>query len=116
MATRVEDAAKCPKCGEVGALKTTTRVEDERTPGKWWDLGEYECATELCVWFGTGWAVQSDENGLVYERPKGERGMDKTFTPMSPDLKAAGRAFLEDIVERDLEEPFDPENPHEIRG
>lgn len=116
MPVRVEEASKCPKCKIVGVLQSTEHIGamDPRGDGKEWDLAAYVCATEGCEWFGTGWAVQSDADGFVFERERGERGMDKTFTTLSPDLKSAGRRYLEDIVNRDLEEPFDPENPHEI--
>lgn len=110
----VEQAAKCPKCGKPGRLNYSAKHTDDN--GVDWDVVAYICDNELCIWLNTGWLVQSDKNGIVYQRDQGERGQDKQFERMSPDLKAAGRRYLEDIVRRDLEEPFDPENPHEIKG
>lgn len=116
MAERVtiQEAAKCPKCKKEGRLDQNFKHTDEHNIN--WDVTTYICDNEICPWYNTGWVVQSDKNGVVYERDIGERGMDKDFPKLSPDVKSVGRMYLEDIVRRDLEAPHDPENPHEIHG
>jgi hypothetical protein len=105
----VEEAAHCPKCGEVGKLVSHEQSFTDDY-GKKWDVVTYECDNEKCVWFGTGWPVSSDERGVVYQRPQGPRGQDKTFEPMSQDQLAYGRRVIEDVIKQDSEQsPKDQE-------
>lgn len=114
MTVTVDEAAKCPKCGVLGKLRSTRRRFFE---GEWWDVGAYYCVNEDCNWFNTGWAVSSNEQGIVYERPQGERGQDKTFNKMSRAQLAHGRAQVEEVLGRDAEEEDDQElrNPNTPR-
>ena len=95
MATHLHDAIKCPKCGTPGKLISNRKHDED---GIIWDLTEYMCDVKLCLWLNTSWIVQSDPNGLVYERNKGNRGMDKTFVTMSQDQLAFGRMIVEDAI------------------
>jgi hypothetical protein len=95
MTIRLEDAAKCPKCGVPGEVVNRTQIVDE---GELWDVVAYKCDTELCPWCDSHWFVQSDKNGIVYEREIGERGMDKTFPKISADQLALGRRILENAI------------------
>jgi hypothetical protein len=93
-----DEAKTCPKC------KNPMQVESkEALPhiGSNCYLYTVICYTEGCRWFGTGRAIQVN-NGIVYERPRGERGMDKTFPTMTPDQLARGQRDVEDAVQRDL--------------
>lgn len=97
----IEEAAKCPRCHLLGRLSHSSKTRDDQ--GVEWDVSEYHCDTEGCAWEGTGWVVQSDKNGIVYERPRGERGMDKTFEPLSKEALFRGRAEVEEVVGHDME-------------
>jgi hypothetical protein len=99
MAT-LEEAAECPKCHLVGMLTGSDKKEID---GQEWDVTSYHCDNEDCSWYNTGWVVSSDKNGHVYERPRGERGMDKTFEPLSKEALFRGRAEVEEVIGRDAE-------------
>lgn len=95
----IRDAAKCPKCGVLGELTSSRAALDES--GKPCDIATYNCVTELCRWFGTGWVVQSDARGEIFERNQGPRGQDKTFPLLTPDQLARGRMAVEQAAERE---------------
>lgn len=97
MTIRLEEAAKCLKCGTPGKLTAAYRRHIFEQ-GSWWDLCVYTCDRELCPWNGESWLVQSDPNGIVFEREIGPRGMDKTFQPISNDQLAFGRRVVEDAI------------------
>lgn len=99
MAIQLEEAAKCSKCGLPGELISTRPIISEGTK---WDLSEYQCDRQSCPWEGWNWLVQSDANGIVYEREIGSRGMDKTFNPISPGSLSRGKANLEDALRREV--------------
>lgn len=104
MVTIVE-ASKCPICGDQGKLRRSNKVDGD--DGQKWDLATYYCPNEEgCRWAkqGSGWLVQSDKEGNVWERSRGERGMDKTFEKrtISPDRLSFGRRVIEDIKQKDL--------------
>lgn len=96
----IEQAAKCPKCGVLGRLHTSRKTFAEG--GEPCDIATYHCVTEACSWYGTGWAVQSDSRGMVYQRDQGTRGQDKTFNPLSREAMARGQRQVEDLMQRDL--------------
>lgn len=99
----IEEAAKCPKCGKEGKIKQAVRNAMDTMTGKRTgdDVVVYICDTEICTWYNTGWVVQSDKNGNVYERNHGPRGIDKQFPAMTPDQLSRGRAEVEDIIRRE---------------
>lgn len=94
-----DEAKCCPKCAKPGEAKLE-RVIDRRANTR---LYTVKCLNEGCRWFNTGWAVQVDGEGMVFERNRGPRGMDKSFPVMSPDQLAHGRAQVEDVLKRDAE-------------
>lgn len=100
MAVRLEDAAKCPKCGTPGKIIGVSKNHSFEK-GAWWDLVVYQCDQKLCIDSGFTWLVQSDKDGHVFERDMGTRGMDKTFEPMSADQLAYGRMIVEDAIGRE---------------
>lgn len=99
----IDEAAHCPKCGEVGII-AKKEVKKHYIDREWWDVYVYICTNELCRWYNTGWIVSSNERGVVYQRPSGPRGQDKTFLKLSPDQMAVGRRIVEDLKQRDMRE------------
>jgi hypothetical protein len=104
MVTIVE-ASRCPICSWQGKLRHTRKVKGD--DGRDWDLATYYCVNEDgCRWgkASSGWLVQSDEQGNVYERDKGPRGMDKTFDhrTITPDRLSRGQRIIEDLKGKDL--------------
>jgi len=97
----VVEASKCPKCGTQGVLSKTEHTKDDA--GAPCDVAVYLCDNEGCTWYKTGWVVQSDERGKVYQRDQGERGQDKTFEKPTPDFFARGRRIVEDVIREDAE-------------
>lgn len=98
-------ASHCPICGDQGKLRRSNKVKGD--DGALWDFAVYYCPNEEgCRWGkqGSGWFVQSDEQGNVYERDKGPRGMDKTFDPrtVTPDRLSRGQRVVEDLRQKDL--------------
>lgn len=93
----LEQAARCPKCDKPGQLTMVKPVPIEQGGGH---VNVYNCDNDRCVWGeqGSGWIVQTDERGFVFERDHGPRGMDKDFPKMSPDALARGRRNLEDVI------------------
>lgn len=93
----LEEAAKCPKCGKPGMLTMSGPVDDGG------DFNVYNCDNDRCEWGEqrSGWLVQTDERGHVFERNRGTRGMDKDFPTMSPDALARGRALLENAIQEE---------------
>ena len=98
MAISLEDAAKCGKCGKAGKLDSVFELPDGG------HANVYICDNNLCIWGmeRSGWVVQTDARGTVFEREIGERGMDKTYPTMTPGLLASGQRKAEDALERDL--------------
>jgi hypothetical protein len=96
MTIPLEEAAKCPKCSKPGKLDGARALEDGG------HLNVYLCDNNRCVWLNTGWVVQTDKRGMVYERPIGDRGHDKSFPVMSNQVLSAGQRTVEDAVRRDL--------------
>jgi hypothetical protein len=94
----LEEAAKCPKCGKPGILVAVQPVPDEKGGGH---VNAYNCDNEGCVWGQehSGWLVQTDRRGHVFERERGSRGMDKDFPKMTPGQLSMGRAILEDAIQ-----------------
>lgn len=105
MVTKAE-ASLCPRCKNPGKETFVRKVRESDTR-----LYTYTCETEVCPWFETGWAVQIDADGNVYERPRGERGMDKTFQPLSDDAMSRGMRAIEDMKGRDLRPGEEIPNP-----
>lgn len=112
MATTIVEASKCPICGDQGKLRKSKKVlgDDKRE----WDLATYYCVNEEgCRWGKqeSGWLVQSDEQGNVYERDRGPRGMDKTFDErtVTPDRLSRGQRIVEDLRGKDLRPGEDDE-------
>lgn len=99
MTITVEEACKCESCGRPGQLVgAQTRILER---GEYWDICVYLCDNKLCLKLDNTWAVQSNKNGIVYEREIGERGMDKTWKPMSSDQMAYGRRIVEDAIQQE---------------
>jgi hypothetical protein len=98
MSISLEDAAKCSKCGKPGQLDIAKPLEDGG------HLNVYICDNDRCEWgsIRSGWVVQTDRRGMVYEREIGGRGHDKSFPEMSNDLLSQGQRVVEDAVRRDL--------------
>ena len=96
----LEEAAKCTKCGKPGELVMVKPTPQELGGGH---VNVYICDNPGCVWGAekTGWIVQTDERGFVFERPRGERGMDKDYPKMSPDALSRGRMILEDAINQE---------------
>lgn len=97
MTISLEEASKCPKCG-VAAKLTTAYKNHSFEKNEWWDLCVYVCDRKVCLNYNEPWLVQSNKNGIVFERNIGDRGMDKTFEPMSKDQLAFGRMIVEDAL------------------
>lgn len=104
----ITEAAHCPKCGVLGRLAKSNKTRADS--GELCDVAVYHCTNDGCSWYNTGWLVQSDERGQVYERDQGTRGQDKTFQPMSRDQQAAGQRAVEDLLGRDLRDKDEPQN------
>ena len=97
MAKTLEEVSNCPKCGQAG--ERSLHRADPRDNTKLYTI---KCMTKTCRWFDTSWAVQVDGDGQVFERERGERGMDKTFPSLTPGQLAAGQRMIEDIKGEDL--------------
>lgn len=98
--TTLNEAAFCPRCERRGREVRKVKDRDEGGSPCW--VYTFHCQTELCPWYQTGWAVQTDERGNVFEREQGPRGQDKTFKKMSRDAIARGRRQVEDLLGEDL--------------
>lgn len=96
---RIEEAAKCRVCGDVGYLVVNQKADSPST-GEEVDLSVYECQNRVCLNYGSNnrWLVQSDKRGIVYERNRGPRGMDKDFPTRSNEYWSKGKAIVEDAI------------------
>ena len=94
--TTFEEACECPRCHRPMEVELVS--EDRAIKRK---VYATKCLTEGCSWFNTGRAIQTD-NGTVFERSAGPRGMDKTFPTLTPGELAHGQRQVEDAVARDL--------------
>lgn len=81
----LDEASRCPICKEP-AQQTVSRSGSRGSK-----LHTYVCRNQNCRWYDTGFLVQVDSNGDVYERPKGE----KEFTPFSKEQASRIEAGLE---------------------
>jgi hypothetical protein len=96
MTISLEEAARCPKCKKVGKFDGANALDDGG------HLNVYKCDNSRCVWLNTGWVVQTDKRGAVYERAFGDRGHDKSFPTMNDQILSAGQRTVEDAVRKDL--------------
>jgi len=94
--TTFEDACHCPKCDNPGEERVTTKLA--RGHGV---MHYIYCVSELCPWFDTPWMVQTLDDGSVPIREMDTRAPND-FQPMSQEMKAMGRRYMEDILRRDL--------------
>jgi hypothetical protein len=100
-----DEARTCPKCGNLMEAELDANASNVRLKR---EVYVTKCMTELCSWYGTGRIIQLD-NGVVFERQIGNRGMDKTFKPMTADQLAMGQRMVEDAVNRDLRDTGRPD-------
>lgn len=96
MSKTLQEASYCPRCQKAGERSLHRAFRDNSK------LYIIKCLNGDCSWYNTGWAVQVDSDGQVYEREIGPRGMDKTFPTLSPDQLAYGQRLIEDIKGEDL--------------
>lgn len=90
--TTFEEAKRCPKCGNPGRLALDKPGEKRSR------VMVFQCETELCTWFNTGWTVQVNEDGSIPTRKPGL----KEAPAMSPSQEAFARQYLEQIRQEDL--------------
>lgn len=95
--TTFEKAKRCPKCDQPGEASLHKNLP---RGGKVYTV---MCRNEKCRWFDTGWAVQVNPDGEVYDRTKDPMGGKlKTYPALSPGQLAAGQRAIEDMRGRDL--------------
>jgi hypothetical protein len=93
--TTFEEAKHCPKCGNVGEERSAVKLGSDHGV-----MHYLYCASQLCPWFDTPWMVQTLDDGSVPVREPDRSPQD--FQPISADMKAMGRRYMEDILRRDL--------------
>lgn len=100
----LDKAARCKSCDEPGAVIISQRLWSHKL-NEPVDVAVYECPRTLCLNGGPDnrWIVQSDLNGVVYEREHGERGHDKEFPQRSEESRSKGRQVVEDALGYELE-------------
>lgn len=60
MATSIEEAKKCPKCGETGTLgpkMPTAKIG--------YLAAVCKCYNDRCAWYRTGWTIQFNPDGSI---------------------------------------------------
>lgn len=94
----LEEAARCPKCGKAGKLDSAFAIGDGG------HVNVYICDNPLCIWGLelSGWAVQTDRRGAVYQQEQGDRGHEKAFPRMTDDTISMGQRHAEDAAGKDL--------------
>lgn len=98
--TTLEEAKRCPRCGESG------EKHSERPVGGGAKVITFHCKNEGCAWFNTGWGVQINRDGSI---PVNDGPGEKQFA--MPDwLKNAGRREVEETefifgFDRDKDDP-----------
>jgi len=100
-----DEAKTCPKCGKIMDAEIMSKNGEQVTYAT-------VCMTELCPWFGTGRAITLVD-GQVYERPRGERGIKKSFPDLTPSQLGMGQRMVEDAVQRDLRDSELPKGPQD---
>lgn len=93
MATTLESASHCPRCGNAGLEVLVARGN---RPGS--KVHTFNCENSLCRWYKTGWVVQVNEDGSVPERGHGE----KDFPTLTRGQEAFAQRALEELKQRDL--------------
>lgn len=107
MATIKEVGADiCPKCNK--PMQEMRRDTARNPDGDPVIVYAYNCLTEGCSWEGTGRAVQTDMRGNVFQRPMGERGMDKDWPKLSPDALYRGKIAVEEAIGARIEDDNNP--------
>lgn len=84
--TTFDETTYCPKCNEKG---TIVREEPHRG-GKIFNIN---CQNDKCMWFDTGWVVQTKSDGTIAERQAGP----KQFEPLSAHQEAAAKALIAEV-------------------
>ena len=89
----MSQAAKCPRCNNVGELVYKGR---NKANPNYTDY-QYECKTAVCPWVGTRWLVQEDDEGNIPERDR----TVKSF-PQLPELSPEGLKKLRTTFDDDI--------------
>ena len=92
-----EESKRCPKCGHPGNDRVQTPLEQGHGT-----MHYIYCETPVCPWYNSPWMVQTMPNGEIAQRDAKRPVTDLTPTAITPDFKAAGQRYLEDLVNKDL--------------
>jgi len=108
MSTTMEEAKKCPKCGQPGKEKSIRAATNSRN--KPCEIHMIECQSKLCPWFETSWAVQVNEDGSI---PDAYSGLgDKQFMRVSPESETRVQEAIQRQLEAETQPGSEVRNPH----
>jgi hypothetical protein len=85
----LEEASRCPKCKEQGAVSAL--VGGRRGSRVY----TYTCQNDKCIWYNTGWVVQVNSDGTIPERPTAG---PKQYPKPSQFSDAMAKRQIEDLA------------------
>lgn len=88
MTISLEDAIKCPKCGEPGVEVSTQNL------GRKGIAHVYHCDNKLCLWYQTGYVVQEHPDGSIHENSNRSPSL---YPALTPSQEAMARRVIEDL-------------------
>jgi hypothetical protein len=94
-----EEAQRCPMCDQTGVEQDQLRTtEVSPSTGKPVTIHTFHCENSRCVWNGTGWIVQVNDDGTI---PKRKEGGLKAFPQMPGWIETAARDHIRQVVAED---------------
>lgn len=82
-----DEAFRCPKCKQMGKVVSDTPA---RRGGR---VFVVHCQNEVCLWFETGYVVQTKSDGSVVERQAGP----KQYEALTNTDKAIAQRVIDDL-------------------
>lgn len=90
--TTLEEARRCPKCGEPGAPGGFVPQRDKSK------VYTFHCENNRCKWFETGgWLVHVNPDGSIHEATR-----HKKQFPAIPDRTEEVRAMIDRDIQRSM--------------
>ena len=107
--TTLEDAKRCPRCGEPGEENGMRPAGPGAVPGT--KMLTVLCRVESCRWFGTGWVIQINPDGTI---PEANTKQEKAYPKLGDSDEVADAAIKQMELQAELETRGQAEirNPH----
>lgn len=113
MNTTVEEAKKCPKCGQYGQQMSSTPVStgpnSDIRPGT--KALIMTCVNQACRWFSTQWPIQVNPDGTVPVASASYHKANKQYPTISKERIAGLIEATEALAAEEIKKQADGSSP-----